>query len=115
MCNRTEGRPEASELGLPDVSTHWNRRLHAQEEGCESEESLGDDSGSEEGTGPGDTPTRGRTRHSAASLAAAAAARSAASQQLPFWQQPPHARLRAVLNLCRDALSCWQLRSVPHE
>lgn len=28
----------------------------------------------------------------------------------PFWSRTPAARLRAVLNLCRDALGCWQLR-----
>lgn len=53
---------------------------------------------------------RGRTRLSSASTAAAAAARVAAPHQLPFWRQAPSARLRALLNLCRDALDCWQLR-----
>jgi hypothetical protein len=33
-----------------------------------------------------------------------------AARALGYWGHPPAARLAALLELCRDALDCWQLR-----
>ena len=33
-----------------------------------------------------------------------------AARQLGYWRHSPAARLRALLELCRDALDCWHLR-----